>query len=174
MRINRDQMFAEMLKVIEKRSTCLRSKVAAIIEKDGRVISIGYNGPASGMPECTPQSEYVRLGYSNPVDDMCMGAGCNRSIHAEANAIAFAARAGISIEGATMHCSMSPCINCAKLIINSGLKELCYLEGYRDKAGLELLLKSGISVYRLDEHGKRVSHLVVPDRKRDPTEAWRR
>ena len=73
-----------------------------------------------------------------------MGPSCDRSIHAEANAIAFAARAGISIEGATMYCSMSPCINCAKLIINSGIKELVYLEEYRDNSGIRLLQKANI------------------------------
>ena len=143
-RITREEMFKEMVQTISKRSTCLRSKVAAIIEKDGRVISIGYNGPASGMPECTPESEYVRIGWADPTDNMCMGPDCTRSIHAEANAIAFAAKAGISVEGTTLYCSMSPCINCAKLIINSGIRKVIYLEEYRDKAGIELLNRAGI------------------------------
>ena len=136
-RITRKEMFKEMLRTVEKRSTCLRSKVAAIIEKDGRVISLGYNGPASGFPQCLPQTEFHR-------SCECMGPSCTRSIHAETNAIAFAAKAGICIEGATMYCSMSPCINCAKLIINSGIKKLIYVEEYRNREGLELLSKAGI------------------------------
>ena len=136
-RITRQEMFKEMVTLISKRSTCLRSKVGAIIEKDGRVISIGYNGPASGFPECLPQTQFHR-------SNECLGAGCTRSIHAEANTIAFAAKAGISVEGTTLYCSMSPCINCAKLIINSGIKTVVYLEEYRDKAGIELLKRAGV------------------------------
>ena len=136
-RITRQEMFKEMVTLISKRSTCLRSKVGALIEKDGRVISIGYNGPASGFPECLPQTQFHR-------SNECMGPGCTRSIHAEMNAIAFAAKAGISVEEATMYCSMSPCINCAKLIINSGIKTVVYLDEYRDKAGIELLKRAGV------------------------------
>lgn len=136
-RITRLEMFKEMVQTVEKRSTCLRSKVAAILEKDGRVISIGYNGPASGFPQCLPPSP-------NHLSHECMGPSCTRSIHAETNAIAFAAKAGISIEGARMYCSMSPCINCAKLIINSGIKEVVYLREYRDTEGVELLKKAKI------------------------------
>ena len=138
-RISRQEMFKEMLQAVEKRSTCLRSKVAAIIEKDGRVISIGYNGPASGFPECLPPTE-------NHLSCECMGPSCTRSIHAETNAVAFAAKAGISIEGATLYCSMSPCINCAKLIINSGIKKVVYLEKYRDLEGVRLLKRAKIEV----------------------------
>lgn len=136
-RVTRQEMFKEMVQLISQRSTCLRSKVGALIEKDGRVISIGYNGPASGFPECLPQTQFHR-------SNECLGAGCTRSIHAEMNAIAFAAKAGISVEDATMYCSMSPCINCAKLIINSGIKTVVYLEEYRDKAGIELLKRARI------------------------------
>ena len=143
-RISREEMFCGIIRVIEKRSTCLRSKVAALIEKDGRIISLGYNGPASGMPECTPASEIQRIGWDDYDSTTCLGKGCNRSIHAEQNAIAFAARAGIPIEGATLYCSMSPCINCAKLIINSGIREVVYLGEYRDTEGVELLKKANI------------------------------
>lgn len=136
-RITREEMFKEMVRTVEKRSTCLRSRVAAILEKDGRVISIGYNGPASGFPACMPRTQ-LHLSCE------CMGPSCTRSIHAETNAIAFAAKAGISIEGATMYCSMSPCINCAKLIINSGIEEVVYLEEYRDRSGVELLKRAKI------------------------------
>lgn len=139
MRITREEMFKEMLRTVEKRSSCLRSKVAAIIEKDGRVVSIGYNGPASGFRKCMPITPAHRK-------DECMGPGCTRSIHAETNAVAFAAKAGISINGARMYCSMSPCINCAKLIVNSGIKELIYLEEYRDRSGIELLKQADVKV----------------------------
>lgn len=89
------------------------------------------------FPECLPQTEYHLRAE-------CMGPGCTRSIHAETNAVAFAAKVGISIEGATLYCSLSPCINCAKLIINSGIKKVVYLEEYRDRSGIELLKAAGV------------------------------
>lgn len=111
---------------------------------------MGYNGPVSGMPACTQpdplQGVLLRSGALKPLGTECMGPNCTRSCHAETNAIAFAARAGVSVEGCTMYCSMSPCINCAKVIVNSGIKELKYLEEYRDTSGLELLRKAGITV----------------------------
>lgn len=127
MRISRDEMFTEILKTVEKRSSCKRKQVAALIVKDGRIISTGYNGPPSGM-NCTD----------------CIGPHCNRSVHAEINAIVFAAKYGVSIDGATMYCSYSPCVNCTKAIINSGIKELIYVNTYEDTTGLGLLRKTGI------------------------------
>lgn len=163
-RISRDEMFSRICSTVALRSTCIRSQVGALIVKDGRIISMGYNGPVSGMPAClrkpdsldlNPDSLYQRqdiIGlelrdlWEKLSDRLCMGPGCTRSLHAETNAIAFAARAGVSVEGCTMYCSMSPCINCAKVIVNSGIKELKYLEDYRDSSGLDLLRKAGIEI----------------------------
>ena len=115
---------------------------------------MGYNGPVSGMPACSKpddlQQVLIIAGALEPSGTECMGPGCTRSLHAETNAIAFAARAGVSVEGCTMYCSMSPCINCAKVIVNSGIKELKYLEEYRDTSGLELLRKAGITVEHVE------------------------
>lgn len=151
-RISRDTMFTMICQVVAQRSTCWRSQVGAVIVKEGRVVSMGYNGPVSGMPACTKP-----LG-SFPLDQLedytsstaCMGPGCTRSLHAETNAIAFAARAGVAVEGCTMYCTMSPCINCAKVIVNSGIKKLVYMEEYRDTTGLDLLKSAGITVVHLD------------------------
>lgn len=149
-RISREEMFSQICSVVAQRSTCLRSQVGALIVRDGRIISMGYNGPVSGMPACSKpdgsQQVLITAGVLEPTGTECMGPGCTRSLHAETNAIAFAARAGVSVEGCTMYCSMSPCINCAKVIVNSGIKELKYLEEYRDTSGLELLRKAGITV----------------------------
>lgn len=149
-RISREKMFSQICSVVAQRSTCLRSQVGALIVRDGRIISMGYNGPVSGMPACSKpdgsQQVLIIAGVLEPTGTECMGPGCTRSLHAETNAIAFAARAGVSVEGCTMYCSMSPCINCAKVIVNSGIKELKYLEEYRDTSGLELLRKAGITV----------------------------
>ena len=152
-RISREQMFSQICSVVAQRSTCLRSQVGALIVRDGRIVSMGYNGPVAGMPACSKPDELQQVliiaGALEPSDTECMGPGCTRSLHAETNAIAFAARAGVSVEGCTMYCSMSPCINCAKVIVNSGIKELKYLEDYRDTSGLELLEKAGIKVEKV-------------------------
>lgn len=153
-RISRDEMFIKICQVVAQRSTCLRSQVGAVIVKDNRVVSMGYNGPVSGMPACNQpdplQGVLLRSGALQPLGTECMGPNCTRSCHAETNAIAFAARAGVSVEGCTMYCTMSPCINCAKVIVNSGIKCLKYLEEYRDTSGLELLMAAGIEVGHLD------------------------
>lgn len=160
-RISRDDMFSQICTVVAQRSTCLRSQVGALIVKNGRIVSMGYNGPVSGMPACVkPIPLMVFMDMATCDKEMeplmkevkeraCMGPGCTRSLHAETNAIAFAARAGVSVEGCTMYCSLSPCINCAKVIVNSGIKELKYLEDYRDTSGLELLKKAGIKVEKV-------------------------
>lgn len=133
-RITRDEMFIDIIKVIAKRSTCQRANVGAIIVKEGRVISMGYNGPVAGQPECTK----------------CMGKGCDISLHAETNAIAFAARSGTAVQGCTMYCTMAPCINCAKVIVNSGITELVYTDSYRDDSGLRLLQDCGVIITKPD------------------------
>ena len=152
-RISRDEMFIKICQVVAQRSTCLRSQVGAVIVKDNRVVSMGYNGPVSGMPACNQpdplQEILLRSGALKPLGTECMGPNCTRSCHAETNAIAFAARAGVSVEGCTMYCTMSPCINCAKVIVNSGIKEVKYLEEYRDTSGIELLVRAGLTVTRL-------------------------
>lgn len=166
-RISRDEMFSKICQVVAQRSTCWRSQVGALIVKDGRIVSMGYNGPVSGMPACIQKPSLVDgvglivlgPGQVDPElqeergkmeERVCMGPGCTRSLHAETNAIAFAARAGVSVEGCTMYCSMSPCINCAKVIVNSGIRELRYLEKYRDTSGLDLLKRAGIMVEHLE------------------------
>ena len=155
-RISRDLMFSRICKVVADRSTCLRSQVGALIVKDGRIVSMGYNGPASGMPTCTQPDEFQSLlllqGALEPSGRECEGPGCTRSIHAETNAIAFAAKAGVSVEGCTLYCTMSPCINCAKVIVNSGIKEVKYLEEYRDRSGLFFLSKCGLKVERIEDN----------------------
>ena len=145
-RISRDQMFTTICQVVAQRSTCLRSQVGAVIVKEGRVVSMGYNGPVSGMPACS-YPDYTGGEEGHPE---CMGPGCTRSLHAETNSIAFAARAGVAVEGCTMYCTMSPCINCAKVIVNSGIKKLVYMKEYRDTTGLNLLKSAGITVVHLD------------------------
>lgn len=132
MRITRDEMLMAIAQIAAKRSTCERAKVGAVIARSGRVISTGYAGAPSGVDHC--------IRDHNCFDDQ----PCTRTIHAEANAIAFAARHGVSSDGASLYCTLSPCIDCAKLIINSGIKEVFYGEAYRKTEGVDLLESVGI------------------------------
>ena len=138
MRISRRDMFKEILEIIKKRSTCSRKQVAALIERDGRIISMGYAGAPSGLAHCTDVG--CEIGKDG---------GCIRTVHAEANAITYAAKNGIATNNATMYCTMSPCLDCAKLIINSGIKKVRYIEKYRNEDGIRLLKEVGIEIYEL-------------------------
>lgn len=117
-----------MAVVTSARGTCLRASVGAVISKDGRIISTGYVGSPRGLAHCTD------VGC-----DTSTYSGCLRTVHAEANAIAFAARHGIATEGAELHCTHSPCGNCAKLIINAGIVRVVFDTMYRDETPLQLL-----------------------------------
>jgi dCMP deaminase len=137
-RISRQDAFMEIAEVYAKRSTCNRLHVGAVIGRDGRVISAGYAGAPSGLPHCHP--------------DTCnVNEPCTRTVHAEAGAISYAARAGISTEGASLYCTHCPCLECAKLIINSGIKDVVYKTPYRKTEGLELLRSAGIAVSQWTE-----------------------
>lgn len=130
-RLDRKAFYKEMVELYQRRSTCLRLQVGAIIVREGRVISGGYNGAPAGQPHCTP--------------DICSpDKPCTRTIHAEANSIAFAAKYGISTQNCGMYCTDSPCMDCAKLIINAGITSMVCLRPYRDEAPIDLLLKAGV------------------------------
>lgn len=112
-------------------STCNRLKVGAVIVRKGRIISSGYNGAPSHLPHCGPEC----------APD---GPPCKRAVHAEANAIAFAARYGVATEGAALISTDSPCLECARLAINAGIRAIYYLREYRDTKPLEELRLAGV------------------------------
>lgn len=128
----------EMAVSASKRSTCRRKQVGALIAIDGRPLSVGYAGAPSGMPHCLEHG--CLIGPEG---------GCIRTVHAEANAIAFAARKGLATENATLYATVSPCPACAKLIINAGIMQVRYLEEYRLVEGIEILKSAGI---RVEQH----------------------
>jgi len=132
----------ELALVVSKRSTCLRQKVGAVIVKDKRILATGYNGAPSGMPHCLDVGCLrEKLGVpSGERQELCRG------LHAEQNAIIQAAKFGISIEGSTIYTTHCPCITCAKMIINAGIRKVVYGRDYADKRGLELLREAGIEV----------------------------
>lgn len=121
--------------VISARGTCTRAFVGAVLAKEGRIISTGYVGAPSGLPHC-----------SDVGDQIGADGGCTRTVHAEANAIAFAARAGTSTEGSELYCTHSPCLGCAKLIINAGITAVYFENYYRELDGLALLDDAGVYI----------------------------
>lgn len=139
-RMTRDEYHAQLTKLVAKRSTCPRKRVGALLVKNNRVISTGYNGSPSGMPHCDDVG--CEIGPHG---------GCQRTVHAEANAIAFAAKEGISTDGAILYLTMEPCLSCAKLIINAGIREVYCLGRYRDPSGINLLVNANIGVYYPEE-----------------------
>ena len=142
MRPTLDEYFMEIAKVVAKRSTCLRQKVGAVIVKDKRILATGYNGAPSGLPHCLDIGclrEQLNV-PSGERQELCRG------VHAEQNAIIQAAKFGISVEGATLYTTHCPCITCAKIIINAGIKKVVYGREYADKRGLELMKEAKIEV----------------------------
>lgn len=140
-RITRPEMLSSIARVVSKRSTCPRKSVGAILVREGRVLSMGYNGAPSDLPHCT------EVGCLIGPDG-----GCTRSQHAEANAIAFAARHGISTMDAELWVTLSPCPSCSKLIINAGIRVVYFTEVYRVSEGLDLLRSAGVGVYQVESH----------------------
>lgn len=113
-----------------RRSTCDRLSVGAVIHRNGRILVQGYNGAPSGLDHCPIEHE----------SDEC------RAVHAEQNAIAFAARHGVEVDGAEIVVTHQPCLSCARSIINSGIKSVTYVHPYRLIDGVLLLREAGITV----------------------------
>ncbi len=116
-----DEYFLLMAKLAATRSTCLAFPVGAVIVKDRQVLATGYNGSPSGSAHCTSQG-YCYDGVHNCVESKLP----SRAVHAEANAIAQAARHGIATDGATIYVTLEPCLSCLKLIISAGIREVFY------------------------------------------------
>ncbi|MFC1998552.1 cytidine/deoxycytidylate deaminase family protein [Chloroflexota bacterium] len=142
-----DEYFLKIASVIAERATCRRHHVGAVVVKDKHILSTGYNGAASGVMDC------LELGCLR--DEQGIESGTRqeicRAIHAEQNAIIQAALHGISLAGATIYCTHSPCILCAKMLANVKIKRFVFYGSYADKAFEELFHEVGI-VYELHEH----------------------
>lgn len=142
-----DEYFMEVAEVVRKRSTCMRRQVGAVIVKDNRILSTGYNGAPKGLRHCE-EVGCTRANYNVPSGErheLCRG------LHAEQNAIIQAAVFGTAIEGATIYTTLSPCVLCTKMIINSGIKRIVLREQYNDPLAIEMLEESGITVVKMDK-----------------------
>ena len=132
----------EIAHLVKRRATCLRREVGAVIVKDRNILATGYNGAPSGIEHCAERGCLrEKLGIpSGERHEICRG------LHAEQNAIIQAAKHGTSIEGATLYCTNQPCSICAKMIINAGVKQIIFQDGYPDALAEEMIKEAGIEV----------------------------
>ncbi len=138
--------FMDITALVAKRTTCLRRAVGAVIVKDKRILSTGYNGAPSHIRHCREVGclrEQLKV-PSGQRHELCRG------IHAEQNAIIQAAYYGVSIQGAMIYCTTQPCSICAKMIINAGLTEIIYASGYADPMAIEMLEEAGVALVRFN------------------------
>ena len=140
-----DEYFMQLAALVSSRSTCLRRKCGAVIVKDRHIVSTGYAGAASGLPHCSEVGcVRDRLGIeSGERHELCRGS------HAESNAVAYAARYGIAVEGATIYCTTYPCSFCSKVIVGAGIAKVVYGEDYLDPLSEEIL--ANVEVVRYDQ-----------------------
>ena len=142
-----DHRFMEMARLVSSWASCYRPerKIGAVIVRDKRVMTTGYNGAPAGVRTCVERGECLRsrLGIASGTrHEMCY------AVHAEQNAIIQAAKLGVEIAGATLYCTHQPCILCAKMIVNAGVVRVVYGEGYPDAFALEIFEEAGVRVER--------------------------
>lgn len=127
-RLSWDQYFMTITRQVAERSTCTRAKVGAVIVRDKNILATGYNGSASGMPHCIDVGCLV---YKSTTPTGETVENCFRTIHAEINAIAQAAKNGAGIRDADIYITHTPCIHCFKVLINTGIVRICYERPYK-------------------------------------------
>lgn len=137
-----DEYFMAITRMVAERSTCLRRRVGAVVVADKRILTTGYNGAPTGLGHCL-DSGCLREQQGVPSGErheLCRG------LHAEQNAIVQAALCGVSIRGGTIYTTHFPCVLCAKMLINAGIKRVVFADGYPDVLSRELLTEAGLMV----------------------------
>lgn len=137
-----NEYFMDIARLVSRRSTCIRRRVGAVIVKEKRVLATGYNGAPTGLVHCG-EIGCLREQTGTPSGqrhELCRG------LHAEQNAIIQAAYHGTSIAGATLFCTTLPCSICFKMLINAGIREVIYAEGYPDELSQRLLQEAEIAI----------------------------
>lgn len=154
-----DDIYMELAVNLAKRSHCIKRHVGAVLTKDTRIISIGYNGPPSGTHNC--DVEWPENGC--PRDSK---GGCSLAIHAEQNAILYAVKNKTSVEGATLYVTLSPCLACARIAYTMGITHVIYLNSYAEHKGIandegvDFLRKFGVTVDRYEGVLSNVTQLI--------------
>lgn len=144
-----ENYFMDIAQRVATRSTCLRRAVGAVVVKDKRILTTGYNGAPSNVRHCLESGclrEKLNVA-SGQRHELCRG------IHAEQNAIIQAALHGVSIKDATLYCTNLPCAICAKMIINAGIKKIIYLSGYADALSMEMFTEAHVEVIQSKQEG---------------------
>lgn len=162
--VARDQakqlVFMEIAQTLSKLGTCPRKAVGAVIVRDGRCISWGYNGAPPGFPHCEDNHHGWQMhpehaegldpsDVAEMEEEQIRNFGCRNATHAEANALAFAAKQGISTAGGELYVTVAPCDTCSKLLIASGIRRVYFREEYRDPSGIEVLHLGGVGAVQL-------------------------
>lgn len=154
---NFDDIYMELAKNLARRSHCIKAQVGAVLVKDTRIISIGYNGPPAGTHNC--DDEYPETGC--PRDSK---GSCSLALHAEQNAILYAVKNGSNIEGATLYVTLAPCIACARVIYTMKINKVLFLDSYAAYKGIgveegaEFLKTFGVAV---EQYGVGTGGLVL-------------
>ena len=154
-RVSLDEYFLKIASVIAERSTCLRHHVGAVAVRDKRILTTGYNGAASGVKDC------LELGCLRNEQNIPSGTRQEicRAIHAEQNVIIQASLHGVSLENATIYCTHTPCILCAKMLVNAKIKRFVTFAEYSDNAFIDLFKEAGIKVDILEKPSSEITFL---------------
>ncbi len=129
MKLSFNDIFMNLATDLAQRSHCVKAQVGAVLTKDTRIISVGYNGPPSGTHNC--DEEWPETGCPRDARG-----SCSLALHAEENAILYAVKNGARLEGSTMYTTLSPCLPCARLIFSAGIKHVFYKKSYAEYKGL--------------------------------------
>ena len=154
-----DDIYMELAVNLAKRSHCIKRHVGAVLTRDTRIISIGYNGPPAGTHNC--DEEWPDVGC--PKDSK---GGCSLAIHAEQNAILYAVRNKTGVDGATLYLTLSPCLACARIIYTMGISKVIYLNSYAEYKGLPededvvFLNRFGVLCTRYSGTLNNVTHMI--------------
>lgn len=154
-----DDIYMELAVNLARRSHCIKRHVGVVLAKDTRIISIGYNGPPAGTHNC--DETWPDVGC--PRDSK---GGCSLAIHAEQNAILYAVKNNISVEGSTLYTTLSPCLACARIIFSMRIKKVIYLNSYAEHKGIasdegvDFLRKFGVTVERYTGQPMNVTHMI--------------
>lgn len=151
--ISFDELYMDLAQNLAQKSHCVKIRVGAVISKETRIISLGYNGPPAGTHNC--DQEWPETGC--PRDRK---GGCSLALHAEANAILYAAKNQITLENATLYVTLAPCLPCARIIYTTGIRRVFYRDSYAAYKGIDE--EEGVSFLR--RFGLEVIHFPAPAR----------
>lgn len=147
-----DEYFLELAEMVAKRSTCVRRHVGAVLVKEERIIATGYNGAPQGLPHCLDagclrEEKGIPSGYRY---ELCRG------VHAEQNAVINAARYGVSTLDSVLYCTNQPCVLCARMLINAGVKKIVHRGDFQDDLAVQFLREAGVELLEIPRGSEEV------------------